>query len=73
VGARTTRRDRAFFGTGDLFSALFLAHFLDGRDALRALRRTVAGLDVATAATEAAGTVDLALIANLDAITGAGR
>jgi len=69
----TTRRDRAFFGTGDLFSALFLAHFLDGRDALRALRRTVAGLDVATAATEAAGTVDLALIANLDAITGAGR
>ena len=70
---RTPRRNRAFFGTGDLFSALFLAHYLDGRDPMRAMARSVAGLDVATAATEAAGTVDLALIPNLDAIVGADR
>jgi pyridoxine kinase len=70
---RTRRRDRAFFGTGDLFAGLFLAHYLDGRDPNRAMARSVAGLDVATAATEAAGTVDLALIANLDAIVRAER
>lgn len=70
---RTPRRDRAFFGTGDLFSALFLAHYLDGRDPQRALARSVAGLDVATAITQAAGTVDLALIPNLDAIVHADR
>lgn len=65
---RTERRRRNFFGTGDLFAGLFLAHYLDGRDPYRAMRRSVAGLDVATAVTEAAGTVDLALIPNLDAI-----
>lgn len=65
---RTPRRDRAFFGTGDLFAGLFLGHYLDGRDPDRAMRRSIAGLDVATAATAAAGSVDLALIANLDAI-----
>ncbi len=70
---RTRRRDRAFFGTGDLFAGLFLAHYLDGRDPARAMSRSVAGLDVATAATEAAGTIDLALIANLDAIVRAER
>lgn len=68
---RTWRRDRAFFGTGDLFAGLFLAHYLDGRNPARAMARSVAGLDVATAATEAAGTVDLALMPNLDAIVAA--
>ena len=70
---RTRRRRRAFFGTGDLFAGLYLAHYLDGRDPYRAMRRSVAGLDVATAATEAAGTVDLDLIPHLDAIVRADR
>ena len=70
---RTRRHDRAFFGTGDLFAGLFLGHYLDGRDPGRAVTRSVAGLDVATAATAAAGTVDLALIPNIDAIVNADR
>lgn len=69
--ARTPRHDRAFYGTGDLFTGLYLGHYLAGRDPERAMRRSVAGLDVVTAATVAAGTVDLALIANLDAIVNA--
>ncbi|NQW10658.1 MAG: pyridoxal kinase [Alphaproteobacteria bacterium] len=69
--ARSPWRDRPFFGTGDLFTALFLAHYLPASDPAAALAKAVAGLEVATAATEAAGTKDLALIANLDAIVGA--
>ncbi|MDF1792334.1 MAG: pyridoxal kinase [Thalassobaculaceae bacterium] len=69
--ARSPRHDRPFFGTGDLFAGLFLSHWLEHRSAAPALARTVAGLEVATAATQAAGSVDLALIANLDAITNA--
>jgi len=67
--ARAPWHDRPFFGTGDLFAGLFLSHWLEHRAPAPALARTVAGLAVATAATKAAGTVDLALIANLDAIT----
>ena len=70
---RTRRRDRAFFGTGDLFAGLFLGHYLAGRDPARAVTRSVAGLDVVTEATEAAGSVDLALIPNLPAIVAADR
>lgn len=66
--ARSPWHDRPFFGTGDLFAGLFLSHWLEHRSAAPALARTVAGLEVATAATRAAGSVDLALIANLDAI-----
>lgn len=67
--ARSPWHDRPFFGTGDLFAGLFLSHWLEHRSPAPALARTVAGLDVATTATQAAGTIDLALIANLDAIT----
>jgi pyridoxine kinase len=66
--ARSPWHDRPFFGTGDLFAALFLSQWLDHRAPAPALAHTVAGLEVATAATKAAGTVDLALIANLEAI-----
>ena len=69
--ARSPWRDRPFFGTGDLFTALFLAHYLPARDPAAALTKAVAGREVATAATEMAGTKDLALIASLDAIVGA--
>jgi pyridoxine kinase len=69
--ARSPWHDRAFFGTGDLFAGLFLSHWLEHRTARKALARTVAGLEVVTAATQAAGSVDLALIANLAAIIGA--
>ncbi len=69
--ARSPWHDRPFFGTGDLFAALFLSHFLEHRSARVALARSVAGLEVATAATVGAGTLDLALIANLDAIVAA--
>lgn len=69
--ARSPWRDRPFFGTGDLFTALFLAHYLPARDPAAALVKTVAGLEVATAATERAGTKDLALIPNLDTIVDA--
>lgn len=70
---RTRRRDRAFFGTGDLFAGLFLGHYLAGRDPARAMTRSVAGLDVVTEATDAAGEVDLMLIPNLPAIVAADR
>ena len=66
--ARSPWHDRPFFGTGDLFAALFLSHYLETRSARSALAATVAGLEVATAATVAAGSVDLALIPTLDAI-----
>lgn len=69
--ARSPWHDRPFFGTGDLFAGLFLSHWLEHRSAAPALARTVAGLEVATAVTKAAGSVDLVLIANLDAITAA--
>ncbi|MEQ8586778.1 MAG: pyridoxal kinase [Thalassobaculaceae bacterium] len=69
--ARSPWHDRPFFGTGDLFAGLFLSHWLEHRSAAPALARTVAGLEVATAATEAAGSVDLALIPHLNAITSA--
>ena len=68
VVVRQPRRDRPFFGTGDLFSGLFLGHLLRTGDPEQALHRAASGLRVATEVTEAAGRVDLDLIRNLDAI-----
>ena len=61
-------RDRAFNGTGDLFAALFLGWRLRGAATAEALGRAVAGLDAVTAATEAAGRRELALVESLDAM-----
>lgn len=65
---RQTRHDRPFFGTGDLFSGLFLGHLMATGLPGEALRRAAAGLAVATEATLQAGKVDLDLIPNLDRI-----
>jgi pyridoxine kinase len=71
VVIRQSRRDRPFFGTGDLFSGLFLGHLLHTNDPEQAVHRAASGLRVATEVTAAAGSVDLDLIRNLDAIVAA--
>lgn len=68
---RQTRHDRPFFGTGDLFSGLFLGHLMATGVPGEALRRAAAGLAVATEATLQADKVDLDLIPNLDRIVSA--
>ncbi|WP_156816152.1 pyridoxal kinase [Oceanibaculum indicum] len=61
--------DRPVFGTGDLFGALFLGHWLEAPgDAVRALRLAASGMAEAIAATEAAGSLERALIPNLERI-----
>lgn len=71
VVIRQCRHDRPFFGTGDLFSGLFLGHLLGTRNPEPALHRAASGLRVATEVTEAADLIDLDLIRNLDAIASA--
>jgi pyridoxine kinase len=46
------RRLRAPQGTGDLLSALFLGHLLNGQTAVEALGRSVAGVDAALVASD---------------------
>ncbi len=61
--------DRPIFGTGDLFGALFLGHWLEAPgDAVRALRLAASGMAEAVAATDAAQASELALIPNLQRI-----
>ena len=61
--------DRPIFGTGDLFGALFLGHWLEAPgDAARALRLAASGMAEAVAATDAAQASELALIPNLQRI-----
>lgn len=60
--AASTRRERRFNGTGDLFSALFTGWFLRTRDLARALSATVAGLDLVTGETERSGARELAIV-----------
>lgn len=61
--------DRPVFGTGDLFGALFLGHWLEAPgDAVRALRLAASGMAEAIAATDAANCSELALIPNLERI-----
>jgi pyridoxine kinase len=61
--------DRPIFGTGDLFGALFLGHWLEAPgDAVRALRLAASGMAEAVAATDTANSSELALIPNLERI-----
>lgn len=68
---RTRRLDRRFEGAGDLFSALFLAAFLERRAAPDALARAAAGAAAVLAATSALGRRELALIEAQDAMAAA--
>ncbi|MFQ6017949.1 MAG: pyridoxal kinase PdxY, partial [Kiloniellaceae bacterium] len=58
--------DPAPNGAGDALAALFLAHYLSGRDAARALATAAAAIFAVVAATQAAGTRELQLIAAQD-------
>lgn len=55
-------------GTGDVIAALFLAHFLKGRDAAMALSRAVASVFAIMEETVKAGTREIQLIAAQDVI-----
>lgn len=54
--------DAADHGTGDLFSALFAAHFLADGDAARALSAAASSVHAIVAATKAAGADELCLV-----------
>lgn len=53
-------------GAGDCFAALFLGHYLKSRDVAATLSRAVSAIDAILAATAAAGSAELALIAAQD-------
>jgi pyridoxine kinase len=63
---RTPKLPIAVNGAGDLFAALFLHHWLAHRSTPEALSRAVSGVHAVVAATEAAGSRELALIAAQD-------
>jgi pyridoxine kinase len=60
---RTPRLDVAVNGAGDAIAALFLAHWLDTRHAGAALGRAAASVHGLLAATEAAGSREILLVA----------
>jgi pyridoxine kinase len=60
---RTPKLPIALNGTGDLFAALFLHHWLESRSTAKALSRTAPAVFGIVAATLAAGERELALIA----------
>jgi pyridoxine kinase len=63
---RTPRLDVAVNGAGDAIAALFLAHWLDTRSAADALARAAASVHGLLAATEAAGSREILLVAAQD-------
>ncbi len=65
---RTPKLPIAVNGAGDLLSALFLAHWLERRDAPGALASAAASVYGVVAATLAAGERELQLIAAQDEI-----
>jgi len=65
---RTPKLPIAVNGAGDLFAALFLHHWLESRAAPEALSRSASSVFGVAAATLAAGTRELALIAAQDEI-----
>lgn len=65
------RLDRQFSGAGDAFAALFMAHFLPGRDVARALAKAAAAMTALIEATERAGSEELAIVAGQAAWVGA--
>ncbi len=60
---RTPRLDVAVNGAGDAIAALFLAHWLDTRSAADAVARAAASVHGLLAATEAAGSREILLVA----------
>lgn len=65
--------DPAPNGAGDALAALFLAHYLSSRDPARALEAAGAAIFAVIAATQAAGTRELRLIAAQDQMVRPGR
>ena len=63
IGVRAPRVPRAFEGAGDLFAALFLAAFLETREAGAALETACSRVAGVLAQTERAGSRELALVA----------
>jgi pyridoxine kinase len=66
--ARATRRARPAHGAGDAFTALFLGAYLRHRAVDRALAFAAGGLEAIFAASEAAGSPDLAIVAGGDLV-----
>jgi pyridoxine kinase len=60
---RTPKLPIAVNGAGDLFAALFFHHWLEARAAREALSRAASGVYAIVAATLAAGSRELAVIA----------
>lgn len=69
--ARMPRFERRFEGSGDLFSALFLAALLESGDSGAALGRACAGVAATLEATMATGARELRLVAAQDAMAAA--
>ncbi len=63
---RTPRLPISPNGTGDLTTAVLLAHLLDGRDLADALARTTSSVYAVVAATAAAGERELRIVASQD-------
>lgn len=64
--AGTKRLEVAAAGAGDVFAALFLGHYLRGRDVEAALSRAVSAIQAVFEATAAAGADELQLVAAQD-------
>jgi pyridoxine kinase len=62
-----------FTGTGDLFSALFLAEWTAARDVPASVERSVAVLQAVLRRTAGSGARDLQLVACIDELRGGGR
>jgi pyridoxine kinase len=62
----TPRLERNFTGSGDLTAALFLAHYLEGDDAGKAMGRTADSVYSLLKATTAAGSAELLLVGAQD-------
>ncbi|MBI1244727.1 MAG: pyridoxal kinase [Alphaproteobacteria bacterium] len=60
--------DHPAYGAGDSFAALFLGRFLSTHDLPRALSQATSAVRAVVAATAAAGSIDLALVANQAAL-----
>ncbi|WP_409330704.1 pyridoxal kinase PdxY [Trujillonella humicola] len=70
---RTPRLDVAVNGAGDAIAALFLAHWLDSRSAAEAVTRSAASVHGLLAATEAAGSREVLLVAAQDEVVAPSR
>ncbi|MBM85383.1 MAG: pyridoxal kinase [Rhodospirillaceae bacterium] len=71
--AASTKRDRRFNGTGDLFAALFIGWLLRSASPAQALASSVAGLEIVMDETLRLGFEDLAIIPCLTSLAAAGE